>query len=75
MDNVMSTKQVAELYGVDGGTVRGWARKGLLPSYKTPGGQIRFRKVDVMRDMVALGIMEEARYVDGRIVWNMKEVK
>jgi excisionase family DNA binding protein len=38
---------VANRFGVSRQTVRDWAEKGLLPSFRTPGGQRRFRAEDV----------------------------
>lgn len=39
--------EVARLAGVTVGTVRNWDRAGKLPSFRTPGGQRRFRQADV----------------------------
>ncbi len=35
------------LFNVAPDTVAGWADKGKLPSFRTPGGQRRFRREDV----------------------------
>jgi len=45
----MTTRQVAELAGVDGSTVRRWVERGtLVPSMKLPGGHYRFSREAVM---------------------------
>jgi excisionase family DNA binding protein len=46
-DRPLSSGQVADLFGVNISTVAGWADDGLLPHFKTPGGQRRFRRSDV----------------------------
>jgi excisionase family DNA binding protein len=38
---------VAELFAVTPDAVAGWADAGKLPSFRTPGGQRRFRREDV----------------------------
>ena len=38
----MRPYQVAELFGVTDITVNKWADDGLIPSFRTPGGQRRF---------------------------------
>ena len=43
----LSPGQVAALFGVSVTTVASWADSGKLPSFRTPGGQRRFRKADV----------------------------
>lgn len=43
----MSAGEVAALFGVDTSTVAGWADKGLLASFRTPGGHRRFHRADV----------------------------
>ena len=45
----MSSGDVARTFGVDVTTVGRWADEGLLPHFKTPGGQRRFRREDVER--------------------------
>ena len=39
---VLRPYQVAELFGVTDITVNKWADDGLIPSFRTPGGQRRF---------------------------------
>jgi excisionase family DNA binding protein len=41
-ERLLRTAEVAELFSVSSRTVREWARRGLLPTIRTPGGQHRF---------------------------------
>lgn len=43
----LSSGAVAKLFNVHTTTVIDWADKGLLPCFRTPGGQRRFRPEDV----------------------------
>lgn len=43
----LSPSEVARAFKVSVTTVRDWADSGLLPHFKTPGGQRRFRREDV----------------------------
>jgi excisionase family DNA binding protein len=43
----LTSRQVADLFGVTAHTVGRWAEDGVLRSFKTPGGQRRFRQEDV----------------------------
>jgi len=45
----LSRGQVARLFGVSVSTVTRWARTGLLPAVRTPGGHYRFRAEDMRR--------------------------
>ena len=45
----LSRHAVARLFGVSVSTVTRWARAGLLPAARTPGGHYRFRANDVRR--------------------------
>lgn len=45
----LNTKKFAELCGVSTGTVRYWARKGMIKFEYTPGGQRRFEKSEAIR--------------------------
>lgn len=47
MKNVMSTGDVAELFGVNVKTVIRWADEGKLRYFRTPGGHRRYRAEDV----------------------------
>lgn len=45
----ISRGEVAKLFGVSVSTVTRWARMGLLPAVRTPGGHYRFRAEDMRR--------------------------
>jgi excisionase family DNA binding protein len=49
MREIVTASQAAEILGVDKRTVLRFARDGKLRSYRTPGGQHRFRQADVER--------------------------
>lgn len=44
---ILTCSEVAELFRVDAKTVARWASRGLLPSFRTPGGHRRFRADDI----------------------------
>jgi excisionase family DNA binding protein len=44
---ILTTGEVAQLFRVDTKTVARWAKDGLIPSFKTPGGHRRFRTEDL----------------------------
>ena len=46
---LLSTGQVARLFGVSPSTVTRWARLGVLNAIRTPGGHYRFRESDARR--------------------------
>jgi excisionase family DNA binding protein len=47
-DELLTGEEIAGIYKVAAGTVRRWAREGLLPvAAVTPGGQRRYRRSDV----------------------------
>jgi excisionase family DNA binding protein len=46
---LLTSTEVASLFGVDRRTVVLWAKRGLLPSVRTPGGQHRFRADQIHR--------------------------
>jgi excisionase family DNA binding protein len=48
-DRPLTTSQVAALFNVHPATVNTWAESGKLPSFRTPGGRLRFRRADVER--------------------------
>jgi excisionase family DNA binding protein len=41
--------EVARLYGVSGSTITRWARLGLIPAVRTPGGHYRFPAAETRR--------------------------
>jgi excisionase family DNA binding protein len=45
----LSRSQVARLFGVSVSTVTRWARTGLLPAVRTPGGHYRFHADETRR--------------------------
>ena len=45
----LSRGEVARLFGVSVSTVTRWARTGMLPASRTPGGHYRFRADDMRR--------------------------
>lgn len=47
MKQILSTSEVADLFGVTPEAVRGWADAGKLPSFRTPGGQRKFHRSKV----------------------------
>lgn len=49
LDALLPTKEVAERFAVTVSTVSRWARDGLIPFVRTPGGTLRFRQSDVER--------------------------
>lgn len=48
MNTVLSSKQVAEILGVNESSVKRWADSGMLSCYKTPGGHRKFKKEDLL---------------------------
>ena len=52
-EDLLTSAEVANLFGVDRRTVVLWAKRGRIPALRTPGGQHRFR-VDEIR-----GLLEE----------------
>lgn len=54
-ERLMTGPEVAALFRVDPGTICRWAKAGLLPSLRTPGGKhYRYRESDV-RALLAKG--------------------
>jgi excisionase family DNA binding protein len=43
-DPLLTCAEVAQMFRVDPKTVSRWAAAGRLPSIKTPGGHVRFRR-------------------------------
>jgi len=48
----LSISEAAQVLGVSLSTVRRWSDAGVLPSYRTPGGQRRFSR-DQLEDFLA----------------------
>lgn len=46
-DDVLTTPEVAAIFKVSTRTVTQWANTGKLASFRTPGGNHRFRRADV----------------------------
>ena len=46
-DVLLTSAEVAEIFGVDRRTVVLWAKRGRLSALRTPGGQHRFRAVEI----------------------------
>ena len=46
---LLSTGEVARLFGVSPSTVTRWAREGILKAVRTPGGHFRFREAEARR--------------------------
>jgi excisionase family DNA binding protein len=46
-DDLLTSAEVASLFGVDRRTVVLWAKRGRIPALRTPGGQHRFRADDI----------------------------
>jgi excisionase family DNA binding protein len=47
LGDYLSTNSVAEMYGVARQTVYRWAKAGLIPCQRTPGGIYRFPRAEV----------------------------
>jgi excisionase family DNA binding protein len=52
-DDLLTSAEVATLFGVDRRTVVLWAKRGRIPALRTPGGQHRFRADEIR------GLLEE----------------
>jgi excisionase family DNA binding protein len=52
-DDLLTSAEVATLFGVDRRTVVLWAKRGRIPALRTPGGQHRFRAEEIR------GLLEE----------------
>jgi excisionase family DNA binding protein len=46
-DAVLTSAEVAKVFGVDAKTVTRWERRGLVKAFRTPGGHRRYRDHDV----------------------------
>jgi excisionase family DNA binding protein len=47
--DILTTRDVADVFGVSANVVRRWAEAGMLPSFRTLGGHSRFRRLDLRR--------------------------
>ena len=47
MPSILTVPEVAGLFRVSPKTVFGWQRAGRIPSFRTPGRGIRFKRADV----------------------------
>lgn len=45
----LTSGQVAALFNVSAQTVANWADEGKIPHFRTPSGQRRFRRADVLK--------------------------
>jgi excisionase family DNA binding protein len=52
--DLLTTAEVARMFRVESGTVNRWAHSGMLQSFKTPGGQRRFRIAELEALLAAL---------------------
>lgn len=61
-DSILTTKQVAEVFGVHPDTVVQWANTGKLAHFRTPGKHRRFYEADVqaLRDAEAVAAPSDA---------------
>lgn len=48
-DRLLTPGEVADMFRVDPKTVTRWASEGRIGSIRTPGGQRRFREVEIKR--------------------------
>jgi excisionase family DNA binding protein len=46
-DDLLTSAEVATMFGVDRRTVVLWAKRGRIPALRTPGGQHRFRADEI----------------------------
>lgn len=53
----LSRGEVARLFGVFLSTVTRWARTGLLPTVRTPGGHYRYRAEDMRPAARRIGVI------------------
>ena len=49
---LLTSAEVASMFGVDRRTVVLWAKRGRIPALRTPGGQHRFRSEEI-RELLA----------------------
>lgn len=83
-DELLTPREVAQIFGVRTTTIARWAREGRLPACLTPGGHRRYRRQDVrglleeqeqgsQPDEVTRQLAEDARrlYDEG---WSIRQV-
>jgi excisionase family DNA binding protein len=51
--DILTRREVADLFGVHPATVNKWVEKGFLSSFRTLGGQSRFHRAEVEALIVA----------------------
>lgn len=49
LPDMLTSGQVARMFGVSYTTVHRWVARGLLPGMRTLGGELRFKKADVLK--------------------------
>ncbi|MFT3873461.1 MAG: helix-turn-helix domain-containing protein [Nocardioides sp.] len=54
-DDILTSRQVADLFKVGTSTVKRWADAGVIPCFRTPGRRYRFRRADVEALLTKLG--------------------
>ena len=54
-ERLLRPVDVADMFGYEPKTVISWAKKGLVPYIRTPGGQYRFRPADVDDLLLVIG--------------------
>lgn len=58
-DDLLTSAEVAALFGVDRRTVVLWAKGGRIRALRTPGGQHRFRAEEILSLFVRLGRIDD----------------
>jgi excisionase family DNA binding protein len=48
-EKLLSVGEAAEFLGVSTSSLRKWSDQGLVPMYRTPGGQRRYSRADLQR--------------------------
>jgi excisionase family DNA binding protein len=61
---LLTSAEVASLFGVDRRTVVLWAKRGRIPALRTPGGQHRFR-ADEIRQLLETNGGDSTNGVEG----------
>lgn len=64
--DLLSTRQVAELFGVGPRAVASWAAQGRLPHIRTPGGHRRFLRTEIEALLVVHGTKNAPAAANGR---------